>query len=180
MADFLATAARVAQGLRPEQALPKARQLAAAGESVAAVALWKALLGDDVLQFPVILADVSKARSERITDAVLESFEDELATRASDREAGWLLPRLGDQPQEVTSADLAGLWRSGALRRESRLRHLSEFTWKKAGEVSLLQQQRAVYVAETGVFEDGQFAACIRRLAAEGLGFDELLVFGPT
>jgi hypothetical protein len=180
LADFVAAAARVAQGLRPDEALPRARELAVAGDAAAAVKLWEAVLADDVLQFPSILADLGTVQSERADDETLAAFHDVVTARASDREAGWLLPRLGDRPEEVTSGDLESRWRSGMLRRESRIRHISDGKWTTAGHVPALQNQRTVYVSDTGAFDEEQFQACVRRLAADGVGFDELLVFGPT
>lgn len=179
LADFVAAAARVAQGLRPEEALPRARELVAAGDPAAAVALWEAVLNDDVLQFPAILADVARARSAS-DDAMLVGFHDRLTARASDREAGWLLPRLGDRPEEVAAGELEERWQSGTLRRESRLRHVSDAEWTTAGQIPTLQGRRTVYVSDTGPFDEEQFLASVRAVAAEGLGFDELLVFGPT
>ena len=180
LADFVAAAARVAQGLRPDEALPRARALVAAGNLAAAVALWEAVLEDDVLQFPAILADVAGARSERSDDSTLGDFHAGLVARASDREVGWLLPRVGDRPEQVTAGDLETRWQSGELRRESRLRHVADVQWTTAGQVPSLQSQRTVYIADTGTFDEEQFLACVRAAAAEGLGFDELLVFGPT
>ena len=180
LADFVAAAARIVQGLRPEEALPRARDLVTAGDSAAAITLWQSLLDDDVLQFPSILADVTKLQSERPDDGPLSAFHDQLAARANDRESGWLLPRVGDRPEQVTSMELEVRWRAGTLRRESSLRHASDGNWSTAGQVPMLQSQRTVYVSDTGPFDEEQFLACIRRAAADGLGFDELLVFGPT
>lgn len=180
LAEFVAAAARVAQGLRPDEAMPRARALVAAGDGDAAIALWEALLEDDVLQFPAILADVTKAWAERSSDERFAAFHERLAARANDRETGWLLPRVGDRPEQVTLAELEQRWRSGTLRRESRLRHVSDATWTTAGQVPALQSQRLVYVSDTGPFDEEQFLACVRAAVADGLGFDELLVFGPT
>ena len=180
LAEFVAAAARVAQGLQPDEALPRARALASAGDCSAAITVWNAVLADDFLQFPAILADVASLRSERADDETLFAFQDSIAARAIDRETGWLLPRVGNRPEEVTSVALESRWRSGTLRRESRLRHISDGQWTAAGQVSVLQRQRTVYVSDTGTFDEEQFLACVRGLAAEGVGFDELLVFGPT
>lgn len=180
LAEFLAAAARVTQGLRPEEALPKARELAAANDTAAAVALWKAVLNDDVSQFPAILADVAQCRTGRAKDALLAAFHADLEARASNKEAGWLLPRAGDRPEEITAEELESRWRSGLMRPESRVRHVSDGQWTTAGKVPVLERQRTVYVSDTGSFDEDQFLACVRGMAAEGLGFDELLVFGPT
>jgi len=180
LADFVAAAARIAQGLRPDKALPRAQALVAAGDSAAAIALWQALLDDDALQFRAILEDVTKSLAGRSHDEPLAGFQNQLATRANDRESGWLLPRVGDRPEHVTSTELEERWRAGTLRRESRLRHLSDGNWTTAGQVPVLQSQRTVYVSDTGPFDEEQFLACVRGVSAEGLGFDELLVFGPT
>jgi len=179
-AEFVAAAARIAQGLRPDEALPQARALVEAGDSAGAIAIWEAVLADDVLQFPAILADVTKVQAERSDDEELAAFYEELASRASDRKQGWLLPRVGDRPEQVTSTDLEQRWRAGTLRRESRLRHVSDGSWTTAGQVPTLQVQRAVFVSDTGPFDEEQFLACVRAAAADGLTFDELLVFGPT
>ena len=180
LAEFVAAAARIAQGLRPDEALPRARGLVEAGNSAAAIALWEAVLDDDVLQFPTILADVTKLRAERSDDEKLAGFHEQLAARASDRETGWLLPRVGDRPERVTATELEQRWRAGTLRRESRLRHMSDGSWTTAGQVPTLQAQRTVYVSDTGAFDEDQFLACVAAAAAEGISFDELLVFGPT
>ncbi len=180
LAEFLAAAARLAQGLRPDEALPRAQAMAKAGDCPAAVALWQALLADDVLQFPAIMTDVAGIRAERGDDAAISAFLAELESRAADRDAGWLLPRVGDRPEELRVADLENRWRSGELRRESRVRHVSAGKWTTAGQVLALQGQRTVYVSDTGTFDEEQFLACARAAAADGLGFDELLVFGPT
>lgn len=179
-AEFVAAAARIAQGLRADEALPRARQLVAAGDAAAAIEVWKALLDDDILQFPGILADVTLSRSARQDDDVLGSFHAQLAARATDREVGWLLPRVGDRPEQVTATDLQDRWRAGTIRRESRLRHVADGTWTTAGQVPAIQSQRTVYVSDTGPFDEGPFLACVRAAAEAGLGFDELLVFGPT
>ena len=180
LAEFVTEAARVSQGLRPDDALPKARALLVAGDAAAAVALWEAVLNDDVSQFLGILAEVARERTEREDEPALIAFHNMLAERANDRDAGWLLPRVGDRPEEVAADELESRWRSGLLRRESRVRHLSDGQWTTAGQVPVLERQRTVYVSDTGVFEEEQFLACIRGLEAEGIGFDDLLVFGPT
>jgi hypothetical protein len=180
LADFLAAASRVSQGLRPDEALPRALAMAKAGDCSAAVALWQALLADDVLQFPAIMADVAGVRAERGRDSALARFVAELESRADDRDAGWLLPRVGDRPEELRVTDLESRWRSGVLRRESRVRHVGDGKWTTAGQVPALQGQRTVYVSDIGTFDEEQFLACVRGAAADGLGFDEMLVFGPT
>jgi hypothetical protein len=180
VADFVAAVARIAQGLRPEEALPRARELVAAGDTAASIALWEAVLNDDVLQFPAIFADVTRLAAERADDGTLANFYELLAARASDRNADWLLPCVGDRPQQVTSTELEDRWRVGSLRRESRLRHISDSEWTTAGQVPALQSQRTVYVSDTGPFDEEQFLACVRSATAAGLTFDELLVFGPT
>jgi hypothetical protein len=180
LADFLAAAARVSQGLRPDEALPRAQAMAKTGDCSAAVALWQALLADDVLQFPAIMVDVAGVRVKRGNDAALAAFFAELESRADDRDAGWLLPRVGDRPEELRVADLESRWRSGVLRRESRVRHVADGQWTTAGQVPAIQEQRTVYVSDTGTFDEEQFLACVRGVAANGFGFDELFVFGPT
>lgn len=180
LAEFLAAAARLAQGLRPDEALPRALGLAKAGNGAAAVALWQALLDDDLLQFPVILAGVAGVRLEQTNDQTLAAFHADLEARAGDRDRGWLLPRVGDRPEQLTVVDLESRWRVGELRRESRVRHVSDGQWTTAGQVPAIQGQRTVYVTDTGAFDEEQFLACVQSVAADGLGFDELLVFGPT
>ncbi|MFM7245314.1 MAG: DUF4339 domain-containing protein [Planctomycetaceae bacterium] len=180
LAELVAAAARISQGLRPDEALPRARALVEAGDSDSAIALWQAVLDDDVLQFPAILADVTRLCAERSDERKLAGFHEQLAAKANNRETGWLLPRVGDRPEQITSADLEKRWRAGTLRRESRLRHLSDGSWTTAGQVPTLQAQRTVYVADTGAFDEEQFLACVAAAAATGISFDELLVFGPT
>lgn len=178
--EFVAAAARVEQGLRPDEALPRAKDLVEGGDTAAAITLWGAVLADDLLQFPSILSDVTKAQSDQPNNGPLTAFHEQLAARASDRVTGWLLPRVGDRPEQVTSSDLEERWRSGTLLRESKLRHVADANWTTAGQLPMLQSQRTVYVSDTGPFDADQFPACVRAVAAEGFGFDDLLVFGPT
>jgi len=180
LSEFVAAAARITQGLQVDEALPRARSLVAEGDSTAATALWQALLDDDVLQFSVILTDVADVCATRPDDAVLAGFHATMAARAGDFESGWLLPQAGEPPMVLTSTGVTARWRSGLLRRESPVRHVSHATWTTAGQLPLLRDESTVYVSDTGVFDEEQFGACVRAAAAAGFGFDDLLVFGPT
>ena len=180
LAEFLTAAVRIAQGLRPDDALPRARDLAESGQGPAAVALWKAVLEDDILQFPSILDDVARLCEKRSGDPALKAYHDSMSARAADRDTGWLSPRVGGPPEELAAPELEDRWRNGTLRRESRLRHLSDRNWTTAGQEPWCQRMRTVYVSDTGTFDEEQFTACVRALAAEGLDYDSMLVFGPT
>lgn len=180
LADFIASAARMCQGLSPSLALPKAMSLARDGDVNAAVKLWESLLEDDLWQFPTVMAAVQEATDELGRIPELVAFGEQLSIRANDRENGWLIPRVGQAPEEVSAVDVVERWKKGILRRESQLGHVADGRLMRAEDAVVTAGLREVFVSDTGQYEKNQFLACAQALEDAGLGFEELLFFGPT
>lgn len=180
LAEFITSAARLSQGLSPSLVLPKAMSLARDGDVIAAVKLWESLLADDLWQFPSVLNAVRQATEEFGQIPELLAFGNQLASRANDRENGWLIPRVGQAPEEVSAAEVVARWRKGTLRRESQLGHVSDARLMRAKDAAVTTELREVYVSDTGQYEENNFLACAQALEEAGIGFEELLFFGPT
>ena len=180
LAEFLARAVRVHQGLDADRVLPTAKSYSKAGNALAAIALWQLLLEDDALLFPRVRSEVSEAKATSPQDQQLTAFHASIESLATDRTANWLVPKHG---QGVDSLALEGLrerWRSGELLPDSPLRHLSDILWNPAWKTPAAEGQRVVFVTDTGDFDEAQFRACLGSLSSQGLGYESLLVFGPT
>lgn len=180
LAAWIARAARVARGLDADLVLPMAARLVGTGDVQGALDAWRSLIDDDILLFSRVRSEVSRAHTASPQSQELLAFHAELEMRGGDLDAGWLLPRRGQAPEMLTAADLRDRWRRGELLAESSVRHVSDGAWRTAGGTPAAEGQRTVYVSDMGEFDEAQFRACVRGLANQDLGYESLLVFGPT
>jgi hypothetical protein len=180
IAVFIARATRLHQGVDADRVLPMAMRLLGTGDVQGALAAWQRLLDDDVLLFPRLLKEVSKAEAAFPDDRDVAAFHATLARTAADRTCGWLVPRKGREPELLTAEALRERWRSGGLFADSPVKHVSDGPWSVARNTPAADGQRLAYATDTGELDEAQFCECVRSLARQGIRYESLHIFCPT